>query len=681
MMKRAGLLIITFLLTHFVGLSQSSNDWSERPIYFKALSWSTYSGTLASPDIGEEIDLDILFGTTLVVSSLNPETEYSFKIEALDAENNSSGFSACVAGTMPVPVPNIPSNVVLTVLSDSEMQISWDAVSYADSYEVYSCDGLTHYSTTTATSYPATGLIPETPYGFIIKAKNTSGTSNASSCVSGITFCSLPWMEPSINFTQSTTLIGEVKIEGAPAQEIDKVEIFVETELRSIADILKGTGDYEGRSFINAEVPGEGTEALSFVIWDQSECGELVVKSTFDSNPHNTVGSLDDLVEIFFVPNNAPTDITLSSSIIEENQASGQLVGNLSTIDLDVNDSHNYSLIIGEGSDDNAKFEINGSQLIANFTAIFNIKSSYSVRIKTDDGYSGTFEKALVIEVLDVNDAPSMNDETFAIDENSTTGTSVGTVTASDPQDHDLIFSIVSGNDLEAFHIDQNTGEITVADASHLDYETKSTYQLSVEVNDSDLSDEATITVNLNDVNETPLIDDATFAIDENSAISTSVGTVTASDPENDDLTFSIVSGNDLGTFQIDQNSGELTVADTEPLDFETNPAFGLEVEVSDGELADTTTITVNLNDVDDAVLGTLDDEGNSIKLYPNPASGFLNIEWNNFKRATISELSGKELYKSDLRTLDLRPLNAGIYLITLTGTNNEGITFRIIKE
>ena len=281
--------------------------------------------------------------------------------------------------------------------------------------------------------------------------------------------------------------------------------------------------------------------------------------------------------------NRPPNNISIDNSSFEENNTDIVHVGDLGSNDPNAQDTHVYSLVDGEGSENNASFNIDGTQLFFIESANYEEKSSYSIRIKADDGRSGTFEKIFVIDVLGVNEVPS--------------------------------------------------------------------------------------------------IDNATFAIDENSAISTSVGTVTASDPENDDLTFSIVSGNDLGTFQIDQNSGELTVADTEPLDFETNPAFGLEVEVSDGELADTTTITVNLNDVDDAVLGTLDDEGNSIKLYPNPASGFLNIEWNNFERATISELSGKELYKSDLRTLDLRPLNAGIYLITLTGTNNEGITFRIIKE
>lgn len=45
--------------------------------------------------------------------------------------------------------------------------------------------------------------------------------------------------------------------------------------------------------------------------------------------------------------NNIPTDITLSNDSIDENVANGSTIGTLSTTDLDISDSHTYSLVAG----------------------------------------------------------------------------------------------------------------------------------------------------------------------------------------------------------------------------------------------------------------------------------------------------------------------------------------------
>ena len=70
------------------------------------------------------------------------------------------------------------------------------------------------------------------------------------------------------------------------------------------------------------------------------------------------------------------------------------------------------------------------------------------------------------------------------------------------------------------------------------------------------LTDQATVTINLNDVNDAPNIDNQSFAIDENSAYGQQLGTVTASDEDiGQTLTFSIISGNTDNAFQINPTS------------------------------------------------------------------------------------------------------------------------------
>ena len=68
--------------------------------------------------------------------------------------------------------------------------------------------------------------------------------------------------------------------------------------------------------------------------------------------------------------------------------------------------------------------------------------------------------------------------------------------------------------------------------------------------------------------NTAPTISDQTFSIVEDANIGTSVGTVVASDADNDPLTFSIIAGNSEGVFSIESTSGEILLSET--LDFET---------------------------------------------------------------------------------------------------------------
>ena len=161
---------------------------------------------------------------------------------------------------------------------------------------------------------------------------------------------------------------------------------------------------------------------------------------------------------------------------------------------------------------------------------------------------------------------------------------------------------IASGNDAEGFSLDNESGELTVSTSSALDFETTPTFNLGIEVSDGALSDSAIVTINLTDVEENvaPTITAATFTLSENSANGTVLGTIEASDPDGDTLTYSIISGNTDQGFGLDASTGVLTVIDSTVLDFETTPTFSLLVKVSDGALSDSATVTINLTDVDE---------------------------------------------------------------------------------
>ncbi len=196
------------------------------------------------------------------------------------------------------------------------------------------------------------------------------------------------------------------------------------------------------------------------------------------------------------------------------------------------------------------------------------------------------------------NSAPVADDGTFSIDENSSLGSIVGTVSASDADNDPMYFSIESGNDDGVFAIDWTSGEIVLL--KPIDHETLDSYALVVKVRDFVLFDTAAITININDVNEPPSMNTPpVLEIDENAPAGTFVGTVSATDVDDGDiLDFSIILGNVGDAFAIG-SSGDITVAGD--LNFEIQATYVLTVEVTDsGSLSDTSTVWITINDVDE---------------------------------------------------------------------------------
>ncbi|WP_254509452.1 beta strand repeat-containing protein [Anatilimnocola floriformis] len=113
-----------------------------------------------------------------------------------------------------------------------------------------------------------------------------------------------------------------------------------------------------------------------------------------------------------------------------------------------------------------------------------------------------------------------------------------------------------------------------------------------------------TLAITVTPVNDAPTIAPQTFAIAENSANGTSVGTVVVVDPDlGDTKSFSITAGNGSGAFAINPTTGQITVANSQLLNFETTPTFSLTVQVTDsGNQSASNTITINLTDVVETV-------------------------------------------------------------------------------
>ncbi|PXW89991.1 cadherin domain-containing protein, partial [Nitrosomonas sp. Nm84] len=124
------------------------------------------------------------------------------------------------------------------------------------------------------------------------------------------------------------------------------------------------------------------------------------------------------------------------------------------------------------------------------------------------------------VYITAVNDAPTdlaLSANTVA--ENAANGTSVGTVSTTDPDNGDTQSYSLTDTAGGRFAINGSTGEITVANGALLDYEAATSHSVTVRVTDSGgLTYDETFTINLTNINEAPTGADAIVTINEDTS-------------------------------------------------------------------------------------------------------------------------------------------------------------------
>ena len=195
----------------------------------------------------------------------------------------------------------------------------------------------------------------------------------------------------------------------------------------------------------------------------------------------------------------------------------------------------------------------------------------------------------------------------FAVMENSSTGTSVGQVVATEATS----YAITAGNGTGsgAFSID-NSGSIRVADGTQLDFEVTPQFTLTVTATNGDGTTPTTVIVNVQNTNDPPQMDQGIyeFSINENLPDDSLVGTVSATDNDSGDtVVYSLVPG-PVTAFAIDSDDGEVRISDTDQIDFESGTTmYTIYVLASDGGLSDIAPVVITINDANDAPVAVAD--------------------------------------------------------------------------
>ena len=252
-----------------------------------------------------------------------------------------------------------------------------------------------------------------------------------------------------------------------------------------------------GETYKDVQIPIAGDRVV--------ESGETVNLSLV--NPSGgTLGTQQPTAVLTIADNQAPTNLILSTSTVAENQTDG-VVGDFTSTDSDAGNTFTYSLVAGGGDTDNDLFSIVDNQLIANTVFDFEGQARYSIRVQTEDQGGLTFERALIINVNDVNEAPTdlfyeNNTDTTAIDEGQTDSV-VGNLVSTDlDTGNTFTYSLVTGDG------DTDNGLFAIVDNQLIalivfDYESQNSYSIRVQTEDQGgLTFEKVLIINVNDLNE-----------------------------------------------------------------------------------------------------------------------------------------------------------------------------------
>jgi hypothetical protein len=213
---------------------------------------------------------------------------------------------------------------------------------------------------------------------------------------------------------------------------------------------------------------------------------------------HNVipVQALEDRIVLNSAPSFTPDTYDMN---VDEN--SYGVLGTLSATDPE-GDYLTYQITAG---DTDLAFEVdsNGDLIVYGYLD-FETTASYQLTVEASDGFSSAYA-TVNITVNDVPEAPVFDPATYSVSVAEDAYGAILQLLATDPQDDLLTYTITGGDTDSVFSIDSD-GQLEVFGS--LDYETTTSYQLTVEVSDGVETATATvdITVTNGPENEAPVI-------------------------------------------------------------------------------------------------------------------------------------------------------------------------------
>lgn len=241
----------------------------------------------------------------------------------------------------------------------------------------------------------------------------------------------------------------------------------------------------------------------------------------------------------------------------------------------------------------------------------FELTSSYSFTIKAEDLAGFSKEHDVTLSVVNVNDnAPTLSTSFLVgtvgnkLSENTAVDTVVANLFSADLDNDSVQFQLLSQSVDDTFAVSGSSLVLT----GTLNYTAVQEHNVTLRATDGQLNTDQEYTIYISNINDAPVLS-VSFSVGtqesplaETAGAGTVIATLSATDADNDTVTFSIASQTVEGMFEVVGSS--LRVAGT--LDYESNTTHTLVLRASDGITAVDQSHTVYISNVDEAPNFTL---------------------------------------------------------------------------
>ena len=283
------------------------------------------------------------------------------------------------------------------------------------------------------------------------------------------------------------------------------------------------------------------------------------------------------------------------SGVIKFMQFNSAPQTSMNTIEVNEDESININEIFIDPDYDEITLSIvespNNGELVFNSGYIYTPNSNFNgedkFTIKAEDIYGNFTEQEIEVSVLPVNDVPTIGNSSLTTLEDTEIVESLGIVDIDGDQ---LSYTITSP---------PSNGEASINDSGELEYQPNLNFygsdSVEVKVLDSNgFSISEVISINIESVNDLPIIEiEAYSGMEDNQT----KGQITASDIEEQQLTFSVVAASGVNGQASIQNNGMFTFTPNNNF----NGQASFDVQVSDSELGTTQeTVVITIEAVDD---------------------------------------------------------------------------------
>ncbi|MFZ4068935.1 MAG: cadherin domain-containing protein, partial [Caulobacterales bacterium] len=296
-----------------------------------------------------------------------------------------------------------------------------------------------------------------------------------------------------------------------------------------------------------------------------------------------------------------------TTGTVSEHAGAGVIVGRVVATDPDAGDAVSYELRSTAGG----RFAINATNgditVVGNGALDFELNATHTIRVRATDNSGAFIDTDLTIAVVNENEPPQIVSATFVTRNENYQGVAYQIEAVDGDPGAQLTYSI-SGTDAGRFSVNAATGAVRfVTSPDHEnpdDANSDNTYVFTVAVTDGEFGDSQAVTLGVNNVNEAPTVTSATsVTIVENAA--GVIYTATAVDQDPGASFFFELGGPDKDLFDIDPQSGQVFLR--APANFE-NPAdanrdntYVVDIIANDGQLRGTRTLSVVVQDVNEA--------------------------------------------------------------------------------